>query len=148
MIVIVFFIAFVFLVPLKNLNGYNEDKSRKYKTFMTLFHERRGKHYTNICVQIYFLFLFCCSIYFECNYKFLLVLLFILVIKIFMDFYFYNNKYFISYLLCRIVVMLFPFAFVFELSSEPLLVFSSLMIPLIYFLCILIKIQRVDYGKV
>ncbi|MFH1521352.1 MAG: UbiA family prenyltransferase [archaeon] len=117
------FASFLFLVPIKNLNGAEKDIEKGYKTLMTLFKD--GKTITYVLFNIYVILMFLSYFIFDLDEKFLIMFAFILMLKIFMDYCLYNGREVLTYRCARLVIILFSFSFVFVNASNLKIIFMS-----------------------
>lgn len=136
---VVFFFSLFLMAPMKNMNGWREDKKRGYKTLMTLY--KNGKSITNFLFQVYFILVLASYFIFDVGDKFLFVVLIMFVIKILMDFYMNSGREVKAYVICRLIIILFAFAFVFDQASDFGLVLLGLSIPSLYTFYLLIKLK-------
>lgn len=137
---VVFFFSLFLMAPMKNMNGWKEDKKRGYKTLMTLY--KNGKGITNFLFQVYFILVLASYFIFDVGGKFLFIVLIMFSIKILMDFYINSGREIKAYVICRLIIILFAFAFVFDQASNINLVFLGLSIPSLYTVYLLIKLKN------
>jgi 4-hydroxybenzoate polyprenyltransferase len=133
-------IPFSLITPMKNLRGIKGDKKRKYHTLMTKY--KNGKQITQILLSIYFIAVFLAYFFFNLSKKFLVVVVFLFVIKIFMDYYLNTSKEIVAYGLVRLVIIILPFAFVFDKATDPLLLMISLSFITGYFLYFISNVKQ------
>ncbi|MDH3352919.1 MAG: hypothetical protein OEL87_00540 [Nanoarchaeota archaeon] len=140
----VFFSSLALMTPMKNMNGWKEDLERGYKTLMTV--RKDGKLITNYLLQVYFILTLASFFFFDLGKKFLLVIIIMFSLKILMDFYMNCGKEIKAYIMCRLMIILFAFAFVFDKAINPEIILIGLIILLLYVLYLVVNIG--DYNGI
>lgn len=136
---------FIFITPMKNLNGIEEDKKRNYATLMTKY--KNGKTATHILLSLYFLAVFLIYFLTDLGNKFLFIVFLMFIIKIFMDYYMNINQELIAYALVRLVIIILPFAFVFDQAKKIELILISSSFVLVYLTYFILKVGEIKHGK-
>jgi len=144
-LVLSFIAPFTLIVPMKNLNGIEKDKQRGYKTLMTKY--KNGKTATHFLLSFYFIVVFLLYFFLDLGNRFLFVVFVMFVIKTFMDYYMNTGKEIVAYGLVRLIIIIFPFAFVFDKAENIELVFLSFSFILFYLVYFALKVSGVKHGK-
>ena len=134
------------IAPMKNLNGIETDKKRKYKTLMTIF--KNGKTPTHILMKLYFIIAFSAFFLFDLTKKFLAIIAVLFLIQIIMDICMTTKKEIEAYGLVRLVIISLPFAFVFDKATNPILPLISLTFINIYFAYYITKFRTIKTNGI
>lgn len=138
-------VPFWMITPMKNLRGIEEDKKRGYKTLMTRY--KNGKNVTHILLSLYFIIIFFLYFLFNLGHKFLFIIFLMFVVKVFMDYYMNTEREVVAYGLVRLVIIMLPFAFVFDKALNIVFPLISSTFIFTYFLYFLKKVGGVKYGR-
>ncbi len=139
-------LALAIITPMKNLNGVEADKKRKYKTLMTIL--KNGKTPTHILMKLYFIVAFSAFFFFNLTKKFLIIIVILFFIQIIMDICMTSKKEVEAYGLVRLVIISLPFAFVFDKAINPILPLISLTFINIYFTYYIIKFRTIQTNGI
>ncbi|MBN2367635.1 hypothetical protein JXC34_01350 [Candidatus Woesearchaeota archaeon] len=135
-----FFIVSLFYMPLKNIRGAEEDKSRGYKTLPSMF--RKGVQMTFMAMSVSFILMFLGYFLFDLFVIYLLFLAVIIVLGIVMVYLCHNGDIILMAKLFRFVDVFFCFAFVASSSTSMIVVTISFLLALFSFYFVLSHMIR------
>ncbi|MBT4375941.1 UbiA family prenyltransferase [archaeon] len=124
------FLSMNLIIPMKNLNGIQEDLKRKYKTLPTKF--QNGRTITIFLFNLYSILIILSLFLFNLNPNILILFSIIFLFHLLVNYLLKTKQDYLAYTIARFIVILFNLTIILSISTNKIILLGISLIAITY----------------